>query len=160
MVKKNTCLYIWDLDVFYTLQYIYKHHTRHCPRNEFLSDYKNGTKRCTRCKKCPKGFEVKIPCDSFTNTICEHCSSGWYNDVSGGKCEPCSGCDVGTYIRRSCDKTRNTKCRKCPRRMFSAYSNMTTCLPCTRCKQNEKIVSKCSRSRDTVCGECFNGNDN
>ncbi|XP_045203606.2 uncharacterized protein LOC123556733 [Mercenaria mercenaria] len=129
--------------------------SRPCPRNKYVAGYTNGTIRCSRCSHCPRGFQVQVKCSAYSNTICEPCPSGWYNDVRGSQCKPCSGCKLGEYIRRSCIATRDTKCRKCPRDTYSLSFNLTTCLRCKRCRHNEKIVSKCNRFRNTVCGNCF-----
>ncbi|XP_045203611.2 tumor necrosis factor receptor superfamily member 1A-like isoform X1 [Mercenaria mercenaria] len=126
-----------------------------CPRSRYVVTNTNGTKRCSRCSYCPRGFQVQTKCSAYNNTICEPCPSGWYNDIKGSKCKPCSGCKLGEYIRHSCIATRDTKCRKCPKYTYSLTANVTACLTCTRCRQNEKIISKCNRFRDTVCGDCF-----
>ncbi|XP_053399017.1 uncharacterized protein LOC123556736 isoform X2 [Mercenaria mercenaria] len=71
-----------------------------CPRSRYVVTNTNGTKRCSRCSYCPRGFQVQTKCSAYNNTICEPCPSGWYNDIKGnhfresstGSCLQCSPC--------------------------------------------------------------------
>ena len=131
-----------------------------CPTYKYLDEDENGNSKCRRCSQCPKGFEVATECSIYNDTVCEQCSSGWYNDVSGSRCKPCSGCKPGEYIRRECSAKRDTSCRPCPRYTFAVSSNSTRCLPCRTCRKNEEKILKCNNSHDTVCGECAKGETN
>ncbi|XP_060552383.1 uncharacterized protein LOC132713724 [Ruditapes philippinarum] len=126
-----------------------------CPRNKFVIKYKNGTMKCNRCSRCHKGFRVKKACDMFSNTVCEPCPAGTYNDNTGNECQPCSVCSPGEFIRRHCIGKRDTKCRKCPKGYFTLSGNVTSCVPCKQCRQNENIIAKCDGVRDTECGNCY-----
>lgn len=134
-----------------------EHPSWQCSLYEYLALDDNGKEKCSRCSVCPKGFQVITDCSIYNDTICQRCSYGWYNDVSGSSCKPCSVCKPGEFIRRYCSKTRDTSCRTCPRDTYSRESNVTMCIPCRRCEQNEKTVSKCNSTRDSVCGECKYG---
>ncbi|XP_077787078.1 tumor necrosis factor receptor superfamily member 4 [Podarcis muralis] len=99
-----------------------------CAQNE----YPLWNSKC--CRKCPAGKELAKRCTVSTDSTCEPCDHGYYNEgYTESRCKRCTTCskDKGLQEKESCKTTSNTVCTCLPGH-FPASGNFgeKICKPC------------------------------
>lgn len=120
---------------------------------------KSDNQQCLPCKKCPKGYYIKTPCNGSGTSSnpglclqCKTCAAGEYrvgcdgdtlaDDVTCAAC-PVPSCKRGQYIANRCDGTE-----------FSPSAQ--TCKDCVPCALGQYFASGCTGIELTSARSCRN----
>ncbi|KAJ0064920.1 hypothetical protein NL108_017527 [Boleophthalmus pectinirostris] len=111
---------------------------------------------CFQCRTCDSGsgLRVKVPCSSWSDTVCEPEDRFFCVKSSDeGNCEETqkhSLCSPGEFIQQP---GSSSVCSPCPQGSFSD-GTLSSCQPHTRCEEKDKVTAKEGTSQsDAECAE-------
>ncbi|XP_054857742.1 tumor necrosis factor receptor superfamily member 4 [Eublepharis macularius] len=124
------------------------------------------------CHECPQGTEMRERCTENSDTVCQPCEKGSYNNVhTVWNCKSCTICDSanGLWEVEPCKSTSNTvcvclpgyepaatkpdekRCNPCPNGHFSKGGN-EACKPWTNCTtEGTKTLLAGTKEKNAVC---------
>jgi hypothetical protein len=118
-----------------------------CPPGQYMRNEK-----CNVCTVCPNGKAEHTPCSPTSDTYCEACPSGRFNDGSWaeGGCHDCSACCRGWVLQRGgvCRPDRDTQCAECPHEQYAGTPGQ--CLDCGSCANAQDV---CMHSVQATCSK-------
>ena len=120
------------------------------PTNQCQHGYYRMHDKCNPCTVCPNGKAEHTPCTATSNTYCETCPSGRFNDGSWaeGGCHDCSACCRGWLLQHDggCRPDRDTQCVQCPQGQYGGGPGQ--CLSCDSCANADEV---CVHSAHANC---------
>ncbi|XP_055021564.1 tumor necrosis factor receptor superfamily member 14-like isoform X1 [Boleophthalmus pectinirostris] len=113
---------------------------------------------CFHCRTCDSGsgLRVKVPCSSWSDTVCEPEDRFFCVKSSDeGNCEATqkhSLCSPGEFIQQPGSSSADTVCSPCPQGSFSG-GTLSSCQPHTRCEKDKVTVKEGTSQSDAKFAE-------
>ena len=116
--------------------------------------YSGSNGKCQACTTCPPGFAEHTACTATTDSDCQACPSGRYNDGTWaeGGCHDCHVCCQGWLLQHGggCRPDRDTQCFECAAGRYGGQDKNTEgqCLECSRCANSAEV---CVHNDEAAC---------
>ena len=121
-----------------------------CDEGSTYSSSQSHTERCKNCRVCDENADLKSPCTTTNDTVCE-CRPGYYFERYEKICKKCDLCPEGFGIVKKCTPNHNTKCKKCQEGSYSDRRSNKGCRYCSVCRPDQLTLHVCNYREDTVC---------
>ncbi|KAL4646030.1 tumor necrosis factor receptor superfamily member 1B-like isoform X2 [Arapaima gigas] len=116
------------------------------------------------CTMCKPGMRLKAKCSNVSDTVCELCRQGSYNDQMNyyPKCFRCPQCksDRGLQYRQKCNSSSPSICM-CKEGTFCAFRDHNNqckeCMSFTACAPGQGVSQRGTEDMDVKCAPCPEG---